>query len=305
MAIVVESTSSVSGSDSTSITVTAPAGITTGDTLIIAVCAGGDVALGEVISFSSTGFSEGSLYQTDPGGSTSASAVGLLYKIATLADESVTEYTITTSARPMGGAAMLRTSGWVLGNPIYATASGGLYQDGGATVNDTVSIQRVSQQLLIMVGNTVTTGSEGGSFSFNQYQITSSNSNPTWVELKDSNYSLNSGYYNGCFFCAYATTSNTSTITNYGFVKTGDSVANQETTAYLLGVMYSPISVTASNALYQTSPVTFSTLTGSTQEPTNNMLEVVPAIFEQSGRGTSPTQWTSETKPSTSWTQEI
>lgn len=295
MAIVVETTSTATGSNSSSLVVTAPVGINSGDLLIIACGGGGSAAAGEQITFSSTGFTESIRYQMDPGGSTVVSSVAILYKIAEAADESATDYTVTTPSRTIGAISMFRLSGFSTGDPVYHDAGGGIYQDGTTTVADTVSLSRVSQQLLIMLGNTGAVNG-GNAFSFGSYQITSSDSNPNWTELQDVSYTSASGTEDQTFFCAYAVTSHTSTITQYGFTKTGDSAQDAEATAYALGIIYTPVSVTGTNNLLQTTPVTFSPLTGSTQTPTNDYIETSPDFPNQSGVATAPSVWTTVTK---------
>lgn len=299
MSLVVETTSAASGTNTSSIVVTKPVSVDIGDLLVIVVGGGGAAAPSEDIRFSCSGFTSGFANQNDPGGSTSVSSVEILYKIADSSDVSASNYTVTTGARFVGGVAMFRISGWVAGNPVYNSASSGVYQDGGITIADTISIPRLGQQLLIMFGNTITTSSEGGVFSFASYQVTSTDSNPTWTELIDANYYASTS--NARFFCAYALSSDVSTLTQYGFIKTGDSVANEETTVYALACIFTPVSVNASNALFQVSPISFTALTGSTQELLNDFHEITPDIFEQSASSTNPTQWTAESKPSTSW----
>ena len=304
MAIAVPSTSINSVSDDDTVIVTAPTGIQVGDLLVI-VAGGGGATAGGLEYPESTGFTASIQHQYDPGGGTSASHISLLYKIADSSDASATDYTVTFSARnsKFGAVAMLRITGWPSGNPIYHTAESGDYQDGNLTVNNAVSFPRASQQLIIMFGNTVTTSGEGGVFSFGTYQITSSDANPSWTEVTDAGYTASTGTIDGRFFCAYAITSNISTVTSYGFVKTGDSIANEETTAYAIGIIYDPVSATGSNALHSGDADFFteaSVVVGGVGS--NALLSADADLFDPETEATHPTQWNSTNKPSTTWT---
>jgi hypothetical protein len=89
---------------------------------------------------------------------------------------------------------------------------------------------------------------------------------------------------------------------------TSRSVTISETITSGIGsiifLVNAPQSATATNAVFQTSPVTFATLTGSTQNATSDFTEISPDFPTQSGRGTTPTQWSNESKPSTDWSNE-
>jgi hypothetical protein len=89
---------------------------------------------------------------------------------------------------------------------------------------------------------------------------------------------------------------------------TSRSVTISETITSGIGsiifLVNAPQSATATNAVFQTSPVTFATLTGSTQNATSDFTEISPNFLIQSGRGTTPTQWSNESKPSTDWSNE-
>ena len=70
-------------------------------------------------------------------------------------------------------------------------------------------------------------------------------------------------------------------------------------------VIYSaPENATGTNALLQVSPTQFSQAGVAGTTGTNTLLDVSPTMFEQNGSGTSPTVWTNEAKPSTTWTNE-
>lgn len=302
MAIAVATTSTASISNSSTITVTKPTGVAVGDLLVIVCGGGGGVAPGEIVSFSCPNFTESIHAANDPGGGTSESAVALLYKIADSSDVSATNYTITaTNTRGVGAASMFRITGWTSSNPIYQSAEGGAYQDGSITFNPAVSFSRVDQQLIIMFGCSLSTSGEQGAFSFASYQITSSDANPTWTEVQDVAFTESSGNVNGGFFCAYAITTNTSTITSYGFAKTGEASDLEETTAYAIGIIYNPQNITSDVSHLAVTP-TIESVTASQVNVTTDVshLAITPTINGIESHATSPTQWTNQTKPANS-----
>jgi hypothetical protein len=75
--------------------------------------------------------------------------------------------------------------------------------------------------------------------------------------------------------------------------------------ASIILLVNAPQSVTGTNAVFQTSPVTFATLTGSTQNATSDFIEISPDFLTQSGNGTTRTEWGNESKPSTNWQNDI
>lgn len=304
MTIAVASTASASQSGSSSVSVTAPTGIQVGDLLVIVAVTGGGTS--SEFSISSTGFSESFKSYHDPGGGTSACKVSFLYKIAVSADTSAGSYSVSYNGSG-GAAAMFRITGWTAGDPFAHAikATNGIYQDGSITINDSVSLTRVSQQLIIMAGLTAETFDDaGGTFSFASYQITSSDSNPSWTELADTQFDNGDGRLTMKFFCAYAVSSDTSTVTSYGFAKTGDSAANEETTAYAISFVFDPISDAGTSALHSADADFFAPTATAGATGTNALLQADADFSAPTAKGTSPTQWTPETKPSTTWTPQ-
>lgn len=294
MAIVVESTSTVTNSNADSLTITKPTGVSVGDTLFLITSGQGGQA-------TCSGFT--SILSPNYNGDGALDAyVQLLYRIADSSDVSASNYTVTLDgSNTLGSAVMLRTSGWVSGNPLFASATKGDAVDSGSyTVNSgTISLSRPSQQLLIMAGHHF---SEDNNADYSNYTIVSSDSNPTWVEVIDSDYTTQASTYENSFFVAYALSSNTSTITGYTTDVASAISGGNDSYITFLAVICSPQSQTVSNALFQPSPVTFSTLTASTQEPENDFHEVDPEMFTQSATARSTTVWSNSTKPTTTWT---
>lgn len=223
MALAVASTSTASANNVLTLDIPAPSGIATGDLLLI-VASGKERVTGipsgftELVSVESTG--------TVTRGDTSLS---LSYKIAVLADESATDYTITFANSDGGGAGvMFRVTGWTSGNPLYASHIGqgqyGSSHSNPILISRSTTISRPDQQLLIMA-NGIGTDDNTISWGTANYSITSGDANPTWTEVTDVVYSTNNSSNTASknFAVAYAVTTDTSDITGYSFEMTDGS----------------------------------------------------------------------------------
>lgn len=117
--------------------------------------------------------------------------------------------------------------------------------------------------------------------------------NPTWtIDYNGSEAGHSLGV-------AHAEYNSTSEITSIG----GDlSTSDDNVKGYVL--IRALANATGTNALFEVSPTFFSNSGIAGTQGTNVLLENGPEFFEQSGKGTSPTQWTNETKPSTTWINE-
>lgn len=285
MSLVVETTSTVTADNASDLTLPKATGVAVGDLLIIIASEKGGYC-------TCTGFTSVVTSNYD-GFGTLDSYINLLYRIADASDVSASNYTINGLASSMGSAVMLRVSGWTTGNPIHASATYGNQVDSASYTIDSgdISLSRPSQQLLIMAGNQYSLDNYA---SYNAYTIESTDSNPTWVEVIDSDYEGESDFLS--MFVAYAISSDTSTITGYTVGVSSSTTGGADAYTTFLAVICSPLSQTVSNDLLQTTPVTFATLTGSTQEPVNDFHEVSPEFPEQSGVATMPSIWTPITK---------
>jgi len=203
MALVVESTSNASGNNVSSVSITAPTGINTGDVLLIVACA-------DAIT-TPTGFTR--ILDLNTGGETRA-----FYKIAVLADESAANYTVTFGSDVGGAATMLRISGWSSGDPLFgSTSNESTFSDGNepTSVGQTgLTLKRPSAQLLVYISSVIVEDTTSD-FSYSGYSITSSDSNPTWTEVIDTEVFYGANAAAATLAVAYANSSNTSTITAY------------------------------------------------------------------------------------------
>lgn len=299
MALVVETYSSASSTDEI-VSITKPVGVSSGDLLLIVASVKG------AGSVTCSGFTSAwSNYIDHPGGISDV-GVTVLYRIADSSDVAASTYSVTSGAATDGSAvAMLRISGWDAGNPIYQSSYGGFYNSTNGTFSVTgLSLPRLSHQIAIMIMGSYDNADSDYYGTATNRTITSSDSNPTWTQVCDILGVTNNvnGLSAKSLNVAYATTTTSSTVTGFSFNYAEFDADEEAGGIGVLLLLESPISQTVSNALLQTSPVTFATLTGSTQEPTNDFHEASPEFPNQSGKATAPTQWTSATKNTTTWT---
>lgn len=302
MALVVESTSSAS-STATSVSITKPAGVAVGDLLLILA------ATGPTQSYVCSGFTAGYSELYDGPGGITDSGLQVLYRIADASDVSASTYSVTGGSAIEGTVvAMMRISGWVESNPIYQDADGGFNNTTSGTFTlSSLSLSRLSQQVLIMVMTSYDNGDSDYYGDASNLTVTSADANPTWTELCNIKAVTNAstGVSAKSMTVGYATTTSSATITAFSFdyLEYGpDSTAGGFGGLLLLE---QPANATGTHALLEVTPTIFSEAAvevGTTGS--NSLLEVSPTINTQSGTSTAPTQWQSPTKESTTWTNK-
>jgi len=303
MAIAIASTSTASANDSTSVTVTAPTSIATDDLLVIVATCGGN------ITHTSTGFTQAYTHYYNGPSAGQSGRITVLYKKAVLADESEANYTVTGDlSNRMGGVAMFRVTGFSPEtDPVFDYAVGNVsIPDADVTVNDSVSISRPTQGASFIAATMYDNDSFTGEILYQNFQITSTDSNPTWTTLDvDDNFQTGDGSnYYGSFSMGYATSSDTSAISAYGFDYNVTSLDEAARGIYTLFTILTPANASGGNTLLTTTGTLF-TATGATGgSGGNTLLTTTGTLFSQTGSGTSPTQWTNEAKPSTTWVNE-
>lgn len=304
MALAVASTSTASAADSNTLNITAPTGIQSGDLLLIALVAP------NLATPTSTGFTISASKQQNNSGALPDVTVSLLYKIATVADESTGTYTVDDNqgAASMGVASMLRVTGWGTTDPVYTSASTGGAADPVTGISVTgLTLARPGQQLLLMLTGFRSMSSLGARsvFSSSGYTITSSDSNPTWTELQDTYQVIYSNTDNLGFSLAYALSSDTSTITGFSNTITSDSNGDSDGYASLLAVLVAPTSATPTSSTITLPPPTIaaSPAANSTQATSTNLDN--PAISIQASSTTSTSNpWSNEAQTSDTWVNE-
>ena len=304
MALAVATTAFGSASDAASVAVTAPTGITTGDLLLIIA-----YRKTSINDITSSGFTKSFADIDDLAGTIQDSNITVLYKIATSGDESATNYTVTGSTSIGFAAVVMRVTGWSVNfNPVFARGSDRVViatSGGPFTATMASAFARPYQQLHIIAASAVDAEGFTGEISVDAYAVTSASSNPTWTEVCDlSNTYHTSGGDFGALALAYATSTDTSAVTGYSVNYSEVGLADISS-GYAVGfTILTSTDASGTNALVTTTTTMFSQ-TGTCDGNSSNVLaEATGEAFAQSGRGTSPTQWANEAKPSTTWTNE-
>jgi len=300
MALVVESTSTVSASNADNVTITKPTGVAVGDLLFI-VASGWQTNLPTC-----SGFTNAATYSVSVGGT--IVAVGMLYRIADASDVSASNYTVAIagSATSSGIASMFRISGWTSGNPVLVSATGNGSADGITSSGATgLTLVRPQPQLLVLANVFQSTSGALSSATFSGYSITSANSNPTWTELQDTQIAVLAGAANVAMSVAYASSSDTSTITDYTTTVSSDTNGDADAVISLLAVICEPSNETADVSHLDSAPTIF----GPTVSQVNVSLDmshnaVTPTVSGIDAYANAPTVWENETKPSTTWVNE-
>lgn len=254
-------------------------------------------------------------YQTTAmgGGSVITKPVGLVEGDLLLAVVADDQYLLDTLAAPAGWTTLFRANletdsdyGEVMVCYIVATATevaasnftftnsegGILYRISGAaplSMSSGVGAVTGAQNLLILIGASADNDTDPAYFG--GYSVTGGES-PSFTERFDS---YNPAGFRVSLGVADAIYNHTSDISAYNVTITPYTDSLDDKNSYLIKIPASQ-SVTGSNALLQTTPVTFSPLTGSTQSPNNDYIETSPDFPNQSGVATVPSVWTTVTK---------
>jgi hypothetical protein len=135
--------------------------------------------------------------------------------------------------------------------------------------------------------------SDGTAATVSGYSTTPSTS--AWTELYDANNGTNIALAG-----AYVVSNIDSTVTQFG--ATLSASLDNHTGVFM--IFRAEFPSTGTNTLLSVSPANFSQNGVAGITGTNALLAVSPEFPTQSGRGTSPTQWSNDTKPTTNWSNE-
>jgi len=303
MALVVESSASAS-STATSVTLTKPTGVAIGNLLMI-FAAGGFTR-----NYASTGFTE--IYNEfyDGPGSIADSGLQVFYKIADSGDVAASNYSVTGGSSSEGSVvAMVRISGWDTGNPIYQSDKGGFNNStSGTFTRSSLSLPRVSQNLMFMVMTSYDDTDSDYYGDATTLTVTSSDTNPSWTEVCNIKAVTNASTSASAksMTIGYAATTGSTTVTGFSFAYTEyDSDDGAGGFGGLL-ILNQPEDASGTNTLHTATPIGFNNAGVDVGgNGTNVLLEPIPDMFSQSGRGETPTVWTPEVKTATTWTPEI
>ena len=303
MALVVESSTSAS-STATSVTLTKPTGVAIGNLLMI-FAAGGFTR-----NYASTGFTE--IYDEfyDGPGGIADSGLQVFYKIADSGDVAASNYSVTGGGPSEGSVgAMVRISGWETGNPIYQSDKGGFNNStSGTFTRSSLSLPRVSQNLMFMVMTSYDDTDTDYYGDATTLTVTSSDTNPSWTEVCNIKAVTNAstGVSAKSMTIGYAATTGSTTVTGFSFAYT--EYDNDDSAGGFGGllILNQPEDASGTNTLHTATPIGFNNAGVDVGgNGTNVLLETIPDMFSQSGRGETPAVWTPEVKTATTWTPEI
>jgi hypothetical protein len=295
MAIVVESTATNFASNASGLTITKPTGLTDGDLMVavLSLYGGGSSNATETDTWSTlSGWTSaiGANYNSHVSHS-------IQYKIATAGDVAASNFTFsaTGSARGLTGG-IIRCSGHAPVIPQVVGVTDSDTNGSGSTFTGTLSpYTPLGNGALVIIQVGGFHNSDSFSASLGGW---TTDDDITFTELYDNAFGGDTPTMGAGGSYGIQTTADEISSYSASFSRSRQSSYGQ------FAVFLPPVSATVTNALLQTSPVTFATLTGSTQEPTNDYMEISPDFPTQSGRGTTPTQWSNESKPLTTWTNE-
>lgn len=296
MALVVESTSTATVSNSTSVTVTKPTGVASGDLLLIATHKTADST-----DATCSGFTLATSNWYNASGGLPDVGNTLLYRIADASDVSAANYTVNhSSSQDSGTVAMFRVSGWVTGNPVFATAVASASQDAASytlTASGLSITRQTDSALLLLLSSFHSNNSPYSTSTSSGYSVTSGVANPTWTEVCDSTITMYGGLDNCSFACAYATTTNQTDITAFSIDGATDTGGTEDSETALLVVILEPKGFTGTNATLTVSPTIFTnTAVEVGNVGTNATFAISPNLPTQSGEALQPTPWTTVTK---------
>jgi hypothetical protein len=157
-----------------------------------------------------------------------------------------------------------------------------------------------------MVGESYDDGDSDYIGNFTNYTVTSGVSNPSWTEVVDTNVVVGgSGLGRTSLGVAYANTSTASNITAFSYDYTEFDADDTAGAIGILIIIEEPLSPTVDASHLSITPTIFgSTVTQVNTSPDISPNAVPPTINGLDTRATAPTQWTNESKPSTTWTNE-
>lgn len=286
MSLAVASLANNSAGSTTSVTVTKPTGLAVGDLMLAyAFNFNGTVVVPDLHSGWTSIF-------TQTGGTTNQ-AVRAMLKVADASDVAASNFTFTSASTQSdlyGYIFRITTTGSFPANPAINTSTP--TEVSGSTTNPTWTINfNTFGAANLMFGFFFRDNGSGG---VSNYVI--SGTNPTWTEHADVDDAGN----DFAFSIISATTGVIETKTQFEL----DTVESASRNNFSLILIAEQKNETGTNSLLEVSPTFFSQAGRADTNGTNDLHEVSPLFFPQSGRAESPTQWSNEPKPSTTWVNE-
>lgn len=283
---VVASTNTATADGASSIVVTFPSGLASGDEMCINI-GYYDNTSGRTASTPGGWTSR----QNQTSGLGAKSGLACFTKTATAGDVSAGSVTVSMN----GSTSYIRASIARITGAVPATPIVGSEVDTGTGFSYTTALTPVTNDSLMIASFTGAMTSGGaGSTTAGSYSSTPS---ATWTEIAEM-HGGSAGNENMGFACAYAPYTGSTQWTNR-------SVTFSQSFSYAgigIAIMYEGTQdATGSNTLLSVSPSFFTPAGRADTNGTNALLSVSPELFSQSGRVTGETAWTNPDKPSTTW----
>lgn len=280
----VASTATNTGASVTSLTITKPTGLAVGD-LMVAMIMLYDTAPDIVDTLSGWTFER---KQTCTNG-----IINVQHKVATAGDVAASNFTFNFSSTATNcGGIIYRVTGQALVSPI-TSASDNFNTAPGSTFSLISNLTPQVANSLILVG--FSSNESPTVQSLQDYFVTGAT--VSFTEVFESNADLGADGYN--FASAHGTQTNTNAITAFGADFVGSGSHDNLTGAILY--IAPRVDATGSNNLVTTTSTTFVQAGIADGVAGNTLATASTQSFTQGGQGTSPTQWSNETKPSTTW----
>lgn len=272
-------------SNGTSVSITKPTGLAVGELLVSMV----------VNNTSGTGGTSVDLkagWTNIQTGGTTDSSLRIQYKIADASDVAAGSFSFTSTTSGVHAGTILRITGnrstGFIGVSEADTSSGTTISFTGS------STPTVDNCLVLMMISGLKTNN--GTGTVGSYTSTPS---MTWTELYDTSTETGGDIDNISGF-AWANMATAAEITAYGATLS----LSKAQVCGAIATFYPNVDATGSNTLVTTTTTSFSNSGTANAIATTALAEADTQSNTQSGRGTTPTQWTNETKPSTTWTNE-
>ena len=300
MAVAIASTSTAQSNGDDTLVINAPTAIDEGDLLLLVVASG---TFNEDVT--STGFTN-SLVSVPTTLNSQRGGFNVLYKIATLADESETNYTISGATdNYLGLAVMYRVTGWSTSDPLYfSTSNIQTLGQSDAVIDETISTIRPTAQLNFIVASAFSDDAGlNGELAMQDFELVSGDSNPSWTTNSvSSRLNPSQGWY-GKMVVAHSNSTDTSDVTGYKFTYNETSLDDPASGAFGYFMIASPSDASGSNTLITTTSSAFDGSGVTNVSGSNTLTEATAVPLAQGGKSETRI-WDNETKPSTNWNNE-
>lgn len=290
---VVESSSTGSSTASSSVTIAKPTGLVVGDLLLVTLAAS------DISAENRTWSTPAGWTAIEVGGTTSNSVPAAYYIVATSTETAASNFTFSMSGTTTSiSGCLMRISGQnasPIGDSEIDQTSGSV-----TAMTFTTALTPVSPNSLLIFSYTAAGNAfAGGTPAMGSYVSTPSE---TWTEVADVGIKdgLDDGHGFGVAQADYEDTGLTEITSRGATVSLTANIASASIAIAVSGTY----DQTGTNALLEVSPTQFSQAGRADTNATSALHEVSPTLLTQSGAFTTPTVWTNETKPSTTWVNE-